>query len=76
MWNSTTVIINKTEYSKKISKFEGNVPAVQIEPGVPILTLAPGETAEEGFHRAHEEHLDHTFGDHFGDEHSNEKGDH
>ena len=76
MWNSTTVIINKTEDSKKISKFEGNVPAVQIEPGVPILTLAPGETAEEGFHRAHEEHLDHTFGDHFGDEHSNEKGDH
>ena len=76
MWNSTTVTINKTEDSKKISKFEGNVPAVQIEPGVPILTLAPGETAEEGFHRAHEEHLDHTFGDHFGDEHSSEKGDH
>ncbi len=76
MWNSTTVTINKTEDSKKISKFEGNVPAVQIEPGVPILTLAPGETAEEGFHRAHEEHLEHTFGDHFGDKHSSEKGDH
>jgi len=76
MWNSTTVVISKTEDSKKISKFEGNVPAVQIEPGVPILTLAPGETAEEGFHRAHEEHLEHTFGDHFGDEHNSEKGDH
>ena len=43
---------------------------------MPILTLAPGETAEEGFHRAHEEHLEHTFGDHFGDEHSKETGDH
>ena len=76
MWNSTTVQIIKTKENKKISKFEGNVPAVQVEPGVPILTLAPGETAEEGFHRAHEEHLEHTFGDHFGDEHSKEKGDH
>tara|TARA_Y100001970_G_scaffold203926_1_gene248263 strand:+ start:1 stop:1374 length:1374 start_codon:yes stop_codon:yes gene_type:complete len=76
MWNSTTVQIIKTKENKKISKFEGSVPAVQIEPGVPILTLAPGETAEEGFHRAHEEHLDHTFGDHFGDNHDKEKGDH
>ena len=43
---------------------------------MPILTLAPGETSAEGFHRAHEEHLDHTFGDHFKDDHGDKKGDH
>ena len=61
--------MNKTNTKKKISKFEGTVPAVAVEPGVPILTVGPGESAEEGFHRAHEEHLDHTFGDHFNDDH-------
>ena len=76
MWNSTTVQIIKTKENKKISKFEGSVPAVAVEPGVPILTLAPGETSAEGFHRAHEEHLDHTFGDHFKDDHGDKKGDH
>ena len=68
-WSTTRVRLNKTNTKKKISKFEGTVPAVAVEPGVPILTVGPGESAEEGFHRAHEEHLDHTFGDHFNDDH-------
>ncbi len=68
-WSTTRVRLNKTNTKKKISKFEGTVPAVAVEPGVPILTVGPNESAEEGFHRAHEEHLDHTFGDHFNDDH-------
>ena len=72
----SAIILQKTKENKKISKFEGSVPAVAVEPGVPILTLAPGETSAEGFHRAHEEHLDHTFGDHFKDDHGDKKGDH
>lgn len=64
-WNATIVSIEKTKQSKKVSKFEGTVPAIAVEPGVPILTVGPNESAEDGFHRAHEEHLDHTFGDHF-----------
>ena len=51
------------------------MPAIAVEPGVPILTVGLGESAEEGFHRAHEEHLDHTFGDHWEDKkHNGEKG--
>tara|TARA_A100001037_G_C15152277_1_gene640193 strand:- start:2688 stop:5105 length:2418 start_codon:yes stop_codon:yes gene_type:complete len=74
-WNSTSVTISKTKEKKKISKFEGSVPAIAVEPGVPILTVGLGESAEEGFHRAHEEHLDHTFGDHWEDKkHNGEKG--
>ena len=75
-WNSTSVSIEKTKNKKKISKFEGTVPAIAVEPGVPILTVGPNESAEEGFHRAHEEHLDHTFGDHFNDKEHNEKESH
>ena len=75
-WNSTSVSIEKTKNKKKISKFEGTVPAIAVEPGVPILTVGPNESAEEGFHRANEEHLDHTFGDHFNDKKHNEDESH
>jgi len=72
-WCTTSVKLQKTGRKKKVSKFEGSVPAISVEPGVPIMTLGSGESAEEGYHRYHKEHLEHTFGDNFKNDKKEEK---
>lgn len=46
-WAATSVRIQKTGRRLKLPKFEGTVEAFPIEPGVPVLVVAPGETAHE-----------------------------
>lgn len=46
-WAATTVRIQKTGRRLKLPKFEGTVEAFPVEPGVPVLVVAPGETAHE-----------------------------
>ena len=46
-WAATSVRVQKTGRRLKLPKFEGTVEAFPIEPGVPILVVAPGETAHE-----------------------------
>jgi molybdopterin-containing oxidoreductase family iron-sulfur binding subunit len=72
-WCATSVKLQKTGRKKKVSKFEGSVPAIAAEPGVPIMTLGSEESAEEGYHRYHKEHLEHTFGDNFKNDKKEEK---
>ncbi len=62
-WAQNTVRIKKTENSKTIAKFEGTLPggAVAVEPGFPILTVGPNQTADDALHEAHEEHMEETF---------------
>ena len=64
-WAENTVKIKKTQDSKTIAKFEGTLPggAVAVEPGVPILTVGPNQTADDALHEAHEEHMEETFKD-------------
>ncbi len=46
-WAATRVAVTKLGRRIKMPKFEGNVEAFPREPGVPVLVVAPGETAEE-----------------------------
>ncbi len=68
-WAQNIATIRKTDDSKTIAKFEGTLPggAVAVEPGVPILTVGPNQSADDALHEAHEEHLEETFKDKFKD---------
>jgi prophage tail gpP-like protein len=39
-----------------MTKLEGTVEAIAIEPQFPIVVVEPGESAEDAIHHAHEEH--------------------
>ena len=68
-WAQNITTIRKTDDSKTIAKFEGTLPggAVAVEPGVPILTVGPNQSADDALHEAHEEHIEETFKDKFKD---------
>ncbi len=55
-WAATSVRIQKTGRRLKLPKFEGTVEAFPIEPGVPVLVVAPGETAHEAEEANHHEY--------------------
>jgi anaerobic selenocysteine-containing dehydrogenase len=55
-WAATRVRVQKSGRRMKLSKFEGNVEAYPIEPGVPVLVVAPGETAHEAEEANHHEY--------------------
>ena len=46
-WAATRVKVERLGRRVKVPKFEGDVEAFPAEPGVPVLVVAPGETAEE-----------------------------
>ncbi len=55
-WAATSVRVQKTGRRMKLPKFEGTVEAFPIEPGVPVLVVAPGETAHEAEEANHHEY--------------------
>ncbi len=55
-WAATGVKVQKTGRRLKLPKFEGTVEAFPIEPGVPVLVVAPGETAHEAEEANHHEY--------------------
>ncbi len=46
-WAATRVRVQRAGRRVKVPKFEGNVEARQVEPGVPILVVGVGETAHD-----------------------------
>ena len=46
-WAATRVKVQRSGRNRKVAKFEGNVIARPVEPGVPILVLGPNETVHE-----------------------------
>jgi anaerobic selenocysteine-containing dehydrogenase len=55
-WAATSVKVQKSGRRVKLTKFEGTVEAHPVEPGVPVLVVAPGETAEEAETANHHEY--------------------
>lgn len=55
-WAATSVRVQKSGRRMKLPKFEGTVEAVPVEPGVPVLVVAPGETAHEAEEANHHEY--------------------
>ncbi len=58
-WAAYRVRVQRKGVRQKLAKFEGDVVAFPIEPGVPILVVAPGQTAEQAEHDNHEEFKKH-----------------
>ena len=52
-WASTKVSLKRAGGNEKLPKFEGNVEAFPVEPGVPVLVVAPGQTAHEAEEENH-----------------------
>ncbi len=46
-WASTRVRVARSGRRRELPKFEGEVTAFPAEPGVPVLVVAPGQTAHE-----------------------------
>jgi anaerobic selenocysteine-containing dehydrogenase len=57
-WAATRVKVLRKGVRTKLPKFEGTEEAYPTEPGVPILVVAPGETAHEAEERNHRLFLD------------------
>jgi hypothetical protein len=55
-WAATRARVQKTGRRVKLPKFEGHVEAFPIEPGVPVLVVAPGETAHDAEEANHHEY--------------------
>ena len=75
-WASTKVSLKRAGGNEKLPKFEGTVEAFPAEPGVPVLVVAPGQTAheaEEENHHKYQEML--NFREHHDDSHGDEKHD-
>jgi anaerobic selenocysteine-containing dehydrogenase len=54
-WAATRVRVIRQGVKVKVPKFEGNVEAFPIEPGVPVRVVAPGQTAHQAEQEDHEE---------------------
>ena len=75
-WASTKVSLKRAGGNEKLPKFEGTVEAFPAEPGVPVLVVAPGQTAheaEEENHHKYQEML--NFREHHDDSHGDENHD-
>ena len=46
-WAATRVRVERSGRKRELAKFEGEVTAFPVEPGVPVLVVAPGESAHE-----------------------------
>ena len=46
-WAATRVRVTRSGRKRELAKFEGEVTAFPVEPGVPVLVVAPGETAHD-----------------------------
>jgi hypothetical protein len=55
-WAATKVKVQRAGRRKKVPKFEGNVEARPVEPGVPVLVVGVGQTAEEAQEANHHEY--------------------
>ncbi len=55
-WAATRVRVQRAGRRVKVPKFEGNVEARPIEPGVPVLVVGIGETSEEAEKANHYEY--------------------
>ncbi len=62
-WAATKVRVQRAGRRVKVPKFEGEVEARAVEPGVPILVVGPGETAEEAETANHHEYQGSLFND-------------
>lgn len=59
-WAATRVRVRKSGGRKRLPKFEGRAQdAFEVEPGVPILLVRPGESAKQAQARNEESHLEH-----------------
>ena len=55
-WAATQVRVQRRGRRVKVPKFEGNVEARPIEPGVPVLVVGIGESAEHAQEENHHEY--------------------
>ena len=62
-WAATKVRVQRAGRRVKVPKFEGEVEARAVEPGVPVLVVGPGETAEEAEIANHHEYQGSLFND-------------
>ena len=62
-WAATKVRVQPAGRRVKVPKFEGEVEARAVEPGVPVLVVGPGETAEEAEIANHHEYQGSLFND-------------
>ena len=46
-WAATRVRVARSGRKRELAKFEGEVTAFPVEPGVPVLVVAPGESAHD-----------------------------
>ncbi len=61
-WAATKVKVIRSGRRIKMPKFEGNVEAFQREPGVPVLIVAPGQSAEEAEKENHHKYQEQFLG--------------
>jgi anaerobic selenocysteine-containing dehydrogenase len=55
-WAATRVLVQRAGRRMKVPKFEGNVEARPVEPGVPVLVVGVGETAHDAQAANHHEY--------------------
>jgi hypothetical protein len=55
-WAATRVTVQRAGKRVKVPKFEGNVEARPVEPGVPVLVVGLGETAHDAQEANHHEY--------------------
>ena len=55
-WAATRVRVQRAGRRVKVPKFEGNVEARPVEPGVPVLVVGVGETAHDAQEANHHEY--------------------
>ncbi len=55
-WAATRVRVARSGRKRELAKFEGEVTAFPVEPGVPVLIVAPGETAHDAEIANHHEY--------------------
>ena len=55
-WAATRVRVARSGRKRELAKFEGEVTAFPVEPGVPVLVVAPGETAHDAEISNHHEY--------------------
>ena len=83
-WASTKVSLKRAGGNEKLPKFEGDVTAFPVEPGVPVLVVKPGQTAHDAEYENHHKYQEslnfrepHGHGDDHGhaDDHDGEEKD-
>ncbi|MCZ6538996.1 MAG: molybdopterin-dependent oxidoreductase [Chloroflexi bacterium] len=62
-WAATRVRVQRAGRRVKVPTYEGEVEARAVEPGVPVLVVGPGETAEQAETANHHEYQGSLFND-------------